>query len=157
MESACKSCNQDQHSHTSQLLSHRTVAHGIACYEVQRGILFMALMASRFLARCLHHCLLSNLDKWPSYHKSSSGRNVVEYGPQSGQVRLPYCSPHCRRPPSFPITASRAHIVSINIPTRCYRSTVRTVTYLDQLSSPPSLHYHCGIDTSSRARPRNPS
>lgn len=122
----------------------------------RRNVINEALMAARFLARDLYHCLLSNLDRWPSYHKSSSGRNVVESGPQSGQVRLPYCSPHCKRPPSFPISASRAYIVSMNIPTRCYRST-RTATYSDQSSCPPSPRYHCGIGKSSRARPRNPS
>lgn len=140
----------------SNTISQKCSSRDFLLLGARRDVINEALMAARFLARILYHCLLSNLERWPSYHKSSSGRNVVESGPQSGQVRLPYCSPHCKRPPSFPISASRAHIVSANISTRCYR-TSGTVTYLDQLSSPPSPRYHCGIDTSSRVRPRNPS
>lgn len=72
----------------------------------------------------------------PGDHKSSSGKNVVEYGPHSGQSRLPYDSPHCKRPPSFPTTASVIQFVS-KTPVNNYPTTSgSTLTHIDCGRSP---------------------
>lgn len=102
------------------------------------------------------YCLLKNLNSISIDHKSSSGKNVVEYGPHSGQSRLPCCSPHCKSPPSFPITASVTQVVSMMKLNRQSHSTrMETCSY--RLSCPPNSRHHPDTGMSSRAHPTNPS